>query len=219
MGPELRARHDAVAEICGRLDGLPLALELAAARTQLLAPEALLARLERRLPLLTGGRATRMRGSGRCVRRSNGATSCSTRRLGRSLYGFGSSRAAAGSGAEAVCGAELGTLASLVDKSLVRRWSGGRLGMLDTVREFAVELLDASTDSRRSRRSHAEHFLTVAEEANLNAGTHRLGGQRLDLGLAEQDNFRGAIAWALRSGSIELGFAIATALEQLWTLE
>ena len=63
------------------------------------------------------------------------------------------------------------------------------------------------------------YFLAVAEEANLNAGTRRPGGQRLDIGLAEQDNFRGALAWAVRSESIALGFELATALEQLWTLE
>ncbi|MBA2643274.1 MAG: hypothetical protein H0U82_10150 [Actinobacteria bacterium] len=68
-------------------------------------------------------------------------------------------------------------------------------------------------------RRHAEHFLSVALEANLNAGTLRPGGQRLDIGVAEQDNFRGALAWALRSESIALGLEIATALEQLWTLD
>jgi predicted ATPase len=91
--------------------------------------------------------------------------------------------------------------------------------MLDTIREYAVELLDAALDADEVYRRHAEHFLSVAEEANLNAGTLRPGGQRVDIGLAEQDNFRGALAWAIRSESITLGLEMATALEQLWTLD
>ena len=210
----------AVAQICSRLDGLPLALELAAARIALLEPAELLARLDRRLPLLESqSRDTpaRQRTLRTTIEWSYELLTPEEQELFRRLAVFrGSCTVQA---AEAVCGARLETLESLVIKSLLRRWPGGRLGMLDTIREFAVELLDAATDCDEVRRGHAEHFLAVAEEANLNAGTRRPGGQRLDLGLVEQDNFRGAIAWALRSGSIDLGFAIATALEQLWTLD
>jgi len=91
--------------------------------------------------------------------------------------------------------------------------------MLDTISEYAVELLDAAPDADDVYRRHAEHFLSVAKEANLNSGTLRPGGQRLDIALPEQDNFRGALAWALRGESVALGFEIATALDQLWTLD
>ena len=210
----------AVAQICSRLDGLPLALELAAAGIALLEPAELLARLDRRLPLLESqSRDTpaRQRTLRTTIEWSYELLTPEEQELFRRLAVFrGSCTVQA---AEAVCGARLETLESLVIKSLLRRWPGGRLGMLDTIREFAVELLDAATDCDEVRRGHAEHFLAIAEEANLNAGTRRPGGQRLDLALVEQDNFRGAITWALRSGSIDLGFAIATALEQLWTLD
>jgi tetratricopeptide (TPR) repeat protein len=69
------------------------------------------------------------------------------------------------------------------------------------------------------QRRHAEHFLAVAENANLSAGKLRAGGQRLDIAMLEQDNFRGALAWAIRSGAIELGFEIASVLEQLWVAD
>ena len=164
-------------------------------------------------------RATRPRDSERCARRSSGATSCSTpdeQELFRKLAVFRGSFPL--EAAEAVCDADLEDLESLVVKSLVRRWESLRLGMLDTIREYAVELLDAALDTDDVHRRHAEHFLSVAEEANLNAGTSRPGGQRLDIGLAERDNFRGAIAWAIRSDP-PLGLEIAVALEQLWGLE
>ncbi|HEV8602831.1 MAG TPA: hypothetical protein VGQ68_05475 [Gaiellaceae bacterium] len=82
-----------------------------------------------------------------------------------------------------------------------------------------MEVLDAAPEADEVYRRHAEHFLSVAEEANLNAGMLRPGGQRLDLAMPEQDNFRGALAWALRSESIPLGLEIATALEQLWVAD
>ena len=120
--------------------------------------------------------------------------------------------------AEAICDADLDGLESLVVKNLLRRWGSGRLGMLDTIREYAVELLDAAPDADDVYRRHADYFLSVAKEANINAGTLRPGGQRLDIALAEQDNFRGALAWALRSECVALGLEIATYLEQLWVV-
>ena len=136
------ASNGAVAEICRRLDGLPLAIELAAALVKLLPPDALLERLEQRLALLTGRCAgPDPSARRRYARRSNGATSCSTleeqelmARL--SVFAGGWSLEAA----EAVCDAELGTLASLVDKSLVRE-RDGRFSMLETIREYALERL------------------------------------------------------------------------------
>jgi predicted ATPase/class 3 adenylate cyclase len=210
----------AVSEICQRLDGLPLAIELAAARVALLEPEELLTRLERRLPLL----ASRSRDAPMRQQTLRATIEWSfellppeEQDLFRRLAVFRGSFSL--EAAEAVCTANLDSLESLVVKSLVRRWGSGRLGMLDTIREYAVELLDAASDADEVYRRHAEHFLAVADEANLNAGTRRPGGQRLDTALAEQDNFRAALAWTLRRDAVALGLEIAVALEQLWVLE
>jgi predicted ATPase len=208
-----------VAEICRRLDGLPLAIELAAARVALLDPDELLARLDRRLPLLASrsrDAPARQRTLHATIEWSYELLEPSEQEFFRSLAVFRGSFSL--EAAEAVCGADLDALESLVVKNLVRRWGSGRLGMLDTIREYAVELLDVAPEANDVYPRHAEHFLSVAEEANLNAGTLRPGGQRLDVALAEQDNFRGALAWALRSESIALGLKIATALEQLWVV-
>ena len=210
----------AVGEICRRLDGLPLAIELAAARVALLDPDELLARLDRRLPLLTSrtrDAPARQQTLRAAIEWSHELLEPEERELFRKLAVFRGSFTL--EAAEAVCDADLDRLESLVVKNLVRRWGSGRLGMLDTIREYAVELLDGAPDADAVHRRHAEYFLSVAEEANLNPGLLRAGGQRLDLALPEQDNFRGALAWALQRGSIELGFEIATALDQLWTLD
>ena len=210
----------AVGEICRRLDGLPLAIELAAARVALLDSDDLLARLDRRLPLLASrsrDAPARQRTLRATIEWSYELLEPDEQELFRSLAVFRGSFLL--EAAEAVCDAELDAVESLVVKSLIRRWGTGRLGMLDTIREYAVELLDAAPDADAVYRRHAEHFLSVAEEANLNAGSLRPGGQRLDLAIPEQDNFRGAVAWALRSESIALGLEIAIALEQFWTLD
>ncbi len=207
----------AVSEICRRLDGLPLAIELAAARVALLNPDELLERLDRRLPLLASrsrDAPARQRTLRATIEWSYELLEPDEQELFRRLAVFRGSFSL--DAAEAVCDADLDTLESLVVKNLVRRWGSGRLGMLDTIREYAVELVDAAPDADAVYRRHAEHFLSVAEEANLNAST---GGQRLDLALPEQDNFRGALAWALRSESIPLGLEIATALEALWVAD
>jgi predicted ATPase/class 3 adenylate cyclase len=210
----------AVGEICRRLDGLPLAIELAAARVALLDPDELLARLDRRLPLLSSrsrdapARQQTLRAT---IEWSYELLEPSEQELFRNLAVFRGSFSL--EAAEAVCDADLDRLESLVVKSLVRRWGSGRLGMLDTIREYAAELLDAAPDAAELGRRHAEHFLSVAEAANLNAGMLRPGGQRVDIAMTELENFRGALAWTLRSESIALGLEIATALEQLWTLD
>ncbi len=209
-----------VGEICRRLDRLPLAIELAAARLALLDADELLARLDRRLPLLASrsrDAPDRQRTLRSTIEWSYELLEPDEQELFRRLAVFRGSFTL--DAAEAVCDADLGAIESLVVKNLVRRWGSGRLGMLDTIREYADELLDTAVDADEVYRRHAEHFLAVAEDANLNAGTRRPGGQRLDIGLAEQDNFRGALAWTLKSKSIALGLEIATALEQLWTLE
>ncbi|CAN5321733.1 hypothetical protein BH20GEM2_BH20GEM2_17810 [soil metagenome] len=210
----------AVTEICRKLDGLPLAIELAAARIALLDPDQLLARLERRLPLLT----SRSREAPERQRTLRGAINwsyellteheqLSFRRLAAFAGGFTLE------GAEAVCGADFDAIESLVEKSLVRRWGSGRFGMLETIHEYALERLEQSEEAVDLRRRHAEFFLEVARKANLSASNLAPGGQRLDLAIVERDNMRLSIAWCLESGRVTLGLAIASALEQFWVTE
>jgi predicted ATPase/class 3 adenylate cyclase len=206
-----------VGEICRRLDGLPLAIELAAARLTLLDPQELLARLDRRLPLLAGpsrDAPARQRTLRSAIEWSHELLESNEQQLFRRLAVFAGSFSLGA--AETVCDAELDILESLVEKSLVRRWGSGRLGMLDTIREYALERLDESPDAESVRRRHAEHFLTVAESANLSSDRLPSEGQRHDIAIAEQDNIRAALAWALESGSVTLGLQLAIAIENFW---
>ena len=183
-------------------------------------PDELLTRLDKRLPLLASRSRDAPAGSKLSARRSSGATSCWSRPSRSSSSGLAVFRGSfALEAAESICGADLDILESLVVKSLVRRLATGRLRLLDTIREYAVELLDEAPDDDGVRRRHADYFLTVADEANLSAGKLRRGGQRLDMAMLEHDNLRGALAWAVRSGETALGLEIATALEQLWVTD
>jgi predicted ATPase/DNA-binding SARP family transcriptional activator len=209
------AGDEAIAQVCGRLDGLPLAIELAAARTHVLTPKQLHERLHARLPLLTGGPhdlPARQRTLRATLEWSYDLLAAEEQRafgwLAVFVGGF-DLRAA-----EAVCDAGLDTLGSLVDHSLVRRLSGGRFEMLKTVREFALELLDASGEAAETRQRHARYFRQIALSANLREDAE--GEQRHDLVMREQDNIRATLGWALENGQIELGLEIAVALESFW---
>ena len=212
------APQPAVVEVCRRLDGLPLAIELAAARVAMLDTDELLGRLEERLPLLTSRSHTvpeRQRTLLATIEWSYRLLDEKEQDLFRQLAAFRGSFSV--EAAEAVCGCNLDLLESLVLKSLVRRWAPARLGMLDTIREFAVAALEESTAADDVRRAHAEHFLRLAEDLNLSAGSFDPSKrQRLDVGIIEQDNFRAALAWAARSGGATVGLRIAAALEQFW---
>jgi predicted ATPase len=129
----------AVGEICRRLDGLPLAIELAAARVALLEPDELLARLGRRLPLLASrsrNAPARQRTPRATIEWSYELLEPNEQQLFRRAAVFTGSFSLAA--AEAVCDTDFDTLESLVEKNLLRRWGGGRLGMLDTIREYAL---------------------------------------------------------------------------------
>src|SRR5205823_1876734 len=115
--------------------------------------------------------------------------------------------------AEAVCQADLDRLESLVAKNLVRRLADARLVLLDTIREYVLERLDASADADDLRRRQAQFFLAVAESANLNAAG---GGARLDIANIEQDNIRAALAWAVASEEATLGLSLAVAMDGFW---
>jgi len=157
-----------VAAICRRLDGLPLAIELAASRTRLFAPAALLARLDHRMAVLTGGARDlpeRQRTLRSVIDWSHGLLDPDEQRVFAALGVFAGGWDAPA--AEAVCGASLDALASLQDKSLLRREPapGGepRFGMLETIREYALERLDASGTRAEFEERHARHYAALAD--------------------------------------------------------
>jgi predicted ATPase len=201
--------------ICARLDRLPLAIELAAARTRLLEPAALLERLEQRLQLLTGGARDlpeRQRTLRATIAWSYDLLSQDEHDLFERLAIFSGGWTL--EAAEAVCDADLDTLQALVERSLVRH-EGTRSTMLETIREFALEQFEARPDAGGLRRRHAEHYRAVAEAADreLRGRNQARWLDRLD---AELDNFRAAMQWGLDGPDPELGMRIALALCMLW---
>jgi predicted ATPase/class 3 adenylate cyclase len=216
----------AVVEICARLDGLPLAIELAATRTKVLAPGQLLARLQQRLSLLTSGSRTlpeRQRTLRAAIAWSYDLLEPAERRLLARLSVFTGGWTLAS--AEAVCDAqELGLdilegLTSLVDQSLVRQADPGdgefRFAMLETIREFGQEQLEASGDLDPVRRRHAGHFLglAVAAEPHLTADDQI---EWLDRCEAEHANLRAALRWAIEAGEADRAQEAAGALWRFW---
>jgi predicted ATPase/DNA-binding NarL/FixJ family response regulator len=221
------ASAPAVAELCVRLDGLPLAIELAAARVKALSPQALLARLGSRLSLLTGGsrdlpaRQQTLRSTLRWSYDLLEPDECVLfARL--AVFAGGCSLDAA----EAVCTIDqdlsldvLDGLALLVDQSLLRQTGGPdgepRFGMLETIREYAAERLDASDDAEIVRRQHAEHYLALAEQARLELLGPQQGAwlERLE---QEHDNLRAAFGWAFERDQAEVGLKLAVGLWRFW---
>ena len=207
--------EEAIVEICLRVDCLPLAVELAAARTRILPAEAMLARLEHRLPVLTGGRRDapeRQRTLRATIGWSYELLDANEQLLFRRLAVFAGSFDVAG--AEEVAGASLETLHSLVEHSLVRRWSSGRLGMLETIHEYALERLEDSGEAGPTRRRLAQFLLALAESANLTDEAE--GPQRADLLIPEAPNVRAVLEWSHTRGDVEIGLRLAIALEHFW---
>ena len=215
----------AVAAVCARLDGLPLAIELAAARIKLLSPSAMLARLESCLNLLTGGardlptRQQTLRGT---VDWSYGLLNPAEQTLFRRLSVFlgGCTLEAV----EAVCdtAGDLGLdildgMASMVDKSLaqqVEKAAGEtRFVMLSTIREYALERLAASDDVAATRRSHAAYYLVLAEEGAQEAAAHP---EWLDRFEVEHDNLRAAFEYLIKTGDADWASRLGTALFHFW---
>jgi predicted ATPase len=213
--PDFRP-DEAVSLLCARLDQLPLALELAAARVRVLSPAQLLERLTRSLDLLKAGRGVDHRQQ----------TLRATIEWSYDLLSEGEQRLFARVGvfaggctleaAEQVCDADLDTLQSLVDKSLLRVREGERFWMLETIREYAVERLNDSGDAERIRRRHAEFFLALAKGAGLSSEAHEEQEQRHDVALAELANLRVAIDCALADGDGACAGELVVALELLW---
>jgi predicted ATPase/class 3 adenylate cyclase len=208
----------AVSEICRRLDGLPLALELAAARVSVLSTEDLATRLEHALPLLTGGARDvpeRQRTLRAAIEWSYELLDEEERRVFRALSIFAGSLDL--DSALTVCHADLDDLQSLIDKSLVRRWASGRFGMLETIHEYARGQLDEAGETAEIGRRHAEHFLAVARSTKL--GTESDGPGDPELARLEQANFRAALQWAIDNGETELGLGLVVALSHFWVSE
>jgi predicted ATPase/class 3 adenylate cyclase len=216
-----------VVEICARLDGLPLAIELAAARIKLLPPRVLLDRLGNRLKLLTGGARNlpeRQRTLRNAIEWSYDLLDEGEKMLFGRLGVF--SGGATLEAIEAVCDARgdlptdvLDGASSLLDKSLLRQEEGAggepRFVMLETIHEFAKGKLEGSGGADAVRRAHAEYFLTLAEETEPGLRGPEQGTwlERLDL---EHDNIRAALSWAVEKGEAELGLRLAGALRPFW---
>jgi predicted ATPase/class 3 adenylate cyclase len=206
---------DAVRELCLRLDELPLAIELAAARSALFSPEQLLERLSQRLDLLKGERDAdpRQQTLRAMITWSYDLLAddeqCLFRRL--AVFAGGCTYEAA----EEIAQADPDTLQSLLDKSLLRKRdskTGPRYWMLETIREYASELLDLSGEAEELHRRHAEHFVSLAEEAEPQLVT---GGRWLDRLDEEVDNIRSALDFATTSEP-QRALRAATALDEFW---
>src|SRR3984885_4249555 len=224
----------AIAEICSRLDGLPLAIELAAARLRVLPPHALLGRLSNRLTFLTGGardRPTRQQTLRAAIDWSYSLLDGSEQRLFARLAVFAGGctlEAAEAIGAlatdpqEDVAASVLDCAASLIDKSLLRRNDPAaspepHLRMLETIREYALERLEDSGEEAVIRRQHATFFLAFAEQAAAELRQPRRTAwlNRLE---DEHDNLRAALRWAKEHREVRIGLRLAVALEQFWEL-
>jgi predicted ATPase len=228
--PDFRLNREnapAVIEICARLDGLPLAIELAAARVKVLSPSALLARLASRLQLLTGGSRDlpqRQQTLRAAIDWSYDLLSPAEQKLFRRLAVFVGGCTL--EGVEAVCDTKgdldvdlLDGMASMVDKSLaqqVEQATGeSRFVFLETIREYALEKLETSGEKATTKRAHAAYCLVLAEEGAAEQGGAETAGW-LERFALEHDNFRAALAWLVETGDAEWGLRLGTALFRFW---
>ena len=207
--------NGAAAEICRRLDCLPLAIELAAARAKVLPLPKILERLEHRLPLLTGGSRSapeRQRTLRATIEWSHDLLSPDEQGLFARLAVF--SGGCTFDAAKEVCDADLDTLASLVDKSLVRR-TGDRYWMLATIGEFATELFAASDEAEDLRRRHGDYFVALVERAEPELRAYR-GSECFDRIEAEHANVRAVLDRALALGQGEAALRLCGAIWRFW---
>ena len=222
-----RENASAVTEICARLDGLPLAIELAAARVKVLSPSSMQARLKSRLQLLTGGardRPQRQQTLRAAIDWSYDLLSAAEQKLFRRLSVFVGGCTL--EGAEAVCDAKgdlhldlLDGIASMVDKSLVQQVEEAkgesRFVMLETIREYALEKLKASGEEALTMRAHAAYCLVLAEE-EVPEQCGPGGAEWLERLALENDNFRAALERLTDTGDAEWGLRLGAALFRFW---
>ena len=207
----------AVVELCSRLDNLPLALELAAARMVVFSPEQLLERLSERLDLLKAGRDAdpRQQTLRATIEWSYDLLDDAEQTLFRGLSVFAGG--CTYESAEAVCAADPDTLQSLLDKSLLRRRAddlGPRYWMLETIRELAADKLASEGETGGARRLHAEHYLALARSANLDAEADGRSGTISSSPSATTCARRSA--GLSRTSEHELGLELVVALENYW---
>jgi predicted ATPase len=231
------ANMRAIAEICARLDGLPLAIELAAARIKLLPPQALLQRLEHRLQVLTSGAQdvpARQQTLRNTLAWSYQLLDADQQRLFQRLSVFvgGGTLEAIESLCQALGDGTLPVLegvASLMDQSLLQQTEQEgeepRFIMLETIRAYALESLVASGEGEAARQAHAAYYLTLAEESE-----RELGGPRQAIWLKrlerEHDNLRAAMDWSLKQGKdknetqrhMEIALRLGGALRRFWQM-
>ena len=221
-----RENAPAVIEICARLDGLPLAIELAAARVKVLSPSSLLARLASRLQLLTGGSRDlpqRQQTLRAAIDWSYDLLTAPEQKLFRRLSVFVGGCSL--EGAEAACDTKgdldldlLDGVASMVDKSLVqqidRATGESRFVMLETIREYGLEKLAASGEEASTRRAHAAYCLVLAEEEP----TGKSGEEWLEQFAFEHANFRAALEWLMEAGEAQWGLRLGAALFRFWEM-
>jgi predicted ATPase/class 3 adenylate cyclase len=218
------ANAPAVAEICHRLDGLPLAIELAAARVRMLPPQAMLARLEQRLPFLTTGARdapARQRTLRDAIAWSYDLLTAEEQALFRRLAVFAGGCTLDSAETVANPDGELdifGGLERLVEHSLLRQevspTSEPRFTMLETIREYGLERLSESGEANAVRRRHAAFFLALVEQAEpaLHSPEQLVWLERLE---AEHDNLRTSLSWALEQDA-ETALRLAVGLGRFW---
>ena len=221
----LNGNRPVVIKICRRLDRLPLAIELAAARIKLLSEQALLERLDQKLKLLTGGARDldeRQRTLRATIDWSYELLSEEEKILFRRLSVFAGGRTL--EAIEAVCNPDgeldvFEAVSSLLDKSLLRRETTedgeARFVMLETIHDYAREKLDESREADEFRRRHAEFFLALAKEAEegLRGAEQARWNDRLEV---EEDNTRRALRWALASEDARVALGIAGGVHRFW---
>jgi predicted ATPase/class 3 adenylate cyclase len=214
----------AIAEIVARLDGLPLAIELAAAKSKLLGPEAVLGRLGSRLAFLAGGSRdlpARQQTLRHAIEWSYALLSSGEQALLRRVAVFVGGWNLDGFDAVARPGEfaldPFDGMAALVDQSLVHQEEAAhgepRFMMLETIREFALEQLGEANELDDARRRHAEHYLLVAEAEEPMLTKSAEAGDRVG---HDHDNFRAALAWAIEMNEPELGLRLGFALWRFW---
>ena len=212
---------DAVAEICRRVDGLPLAVELAAARCGLLAPAEILERLDTALASGARDAPGRQRTLQATIDWSYDLLDAHEQACFARFAAFAGG--ATLEAAEAITGADLDTLDHLVGKSLlVRHQPGGtstRLAMLETIRTYAAERLGAAAEDHAARERHCHYYLALAQRH----GTYRAlwgrdGSRHLAVLDADIDNLQAALAWAVRRGDAGLALMLAAALGPYWLM-
>ena len=226
------ANAHAIAEICARLDGLPLAIELAATRVKLLPPQALLARLGSRLQVLTEGARDvpeRQQTLRNAIKWSYDLLSTNEQRLFRRLSVFvgGCTLAAVEEVCEALGDVATNVLegvASLIDKNLLQQVEDvngePRLVMLETIREYGLECLAASEEAgeaEATRLAHANYYLQLAEETEqkLRSAQQAIWLERLE---REHDNLRTALRWLVEREEVEMALRLGGAMCQFWAM-